>query len=67
MTTPFAICQTQILALNSRLINSEIELDDYHRNVEALLRGMDWQMRAQCESIAFSRHGGPAYADLRLS
>lgn len=67
MVNTFAICEKQILSLNSRFINSEIELDDYHKSVKALLREMGWQMRAQFESITFSRHGDPACADLRLS
>lgn len=67
MADTFAICQKQILSLNSRLIDSEIALDDYHKNVEALLRDMNWQMRVQFDSLTFSRRSGLTRTDLRLS
>lgn len=66
MANTFAICQKQILSLNSRLINSEIALDDYHKNVEALLCDMGWQMRVQFDSLTFSRHSGLTRTDLWL-
>lgn len=67
MANTFAICQKQILSLNSRLINSEIVLDDYHKNVEVLLRDMGWQMRVQFESLTFSQHGDLGRTYLRRS
>ena len=54
MDNPLAFCQKQILALNSQLINSEIALDNYRKNVEALLGEMGWQMRVQFENLIFS-------------
>ena len=54
MDNPLAFCEKQILALNSRLINSEIGLDDYRKNVEALLGGMGWQMRIRFDNLIFS-------------
>jgi hypothetical protein len=54
MANTLAFCRTQILYLNSRLINSEIELNDYRRSVEALLSDAGWLVRVECDSIAFS-------------
>jgi hypothetical protein len=54
MDNTLAFCQEQILLLNSRLINSEIELDDYRNHVEALLGGMGWQKRTQFDDLIFS-------------
>jgi len=54
MGNTLAYCRTQILYLNSRLINSEIELKDYRRNVDALLRSVGWQARIHFDSIIFS-------------
>jgi hypothetical protein len=54
MNNPLAFCQKQIRTLNSRLINSEIALDDYRKNVETLLGSMGWQMRVQFDSLIFS-------------
>ena len=46
--------QKQILSLNSQLINSEIALEDYHKNVETIFRGVDCQMRIQLGDSTFS-------------
>lgn len=54
MGNTLADCRAQILHLNSRLINSEIGLNDYRRSVQALLRKAGWQARIHFDSIIFS-------------
>ena len=54
MADILVFCRMQILDLNSRFINSEIELNEYRRSVESLLRNIGWQARVQFDSIIFS-------------
>ncbi len=54
MDNTLVFCRLQILNLNSQLINSEIDLNDYRRSVKALLQRLTWQARVQFDCIIFS-------------
>ena len=54
MANTLAICRKQILALNFKLINSEISLDDYRKTLEAMFQRMGWQKRIQFDNLTFS-------------
>ena len=54
MANTLALCQKQILSLNSQLIDSKIEPDEYRKSVEALLSGIGWQKRFLFDCLTFS-------------
>lgn len=54
MDNSLAFWQEQIRELNAQLIDSEIGLDDYRKNVEAIFSGMGQQMRTQFDGLTFS-------------
>jgi hypothetical protein len=53
MVDTLAYCRTQILSLNTQLINSEIVLESYRQSVEALLLGLSSEERVQFDTLTF--------------